>query len=154
MSELSNTVATGFSNAFRDYARRARALAEPLSNDQFWTRPYPYGNSFGHLVLHITGNLSYYIGTQMANTGYVRDRDREFTDTNPPSKENVLQHLDDVVEMVAKTIEAQSEADWSLPYSAVGADGLNDRFAMILRCVSHFHHHLGQMIYLVKESTK
>ena len=57
---------------------RIRELAAPLSNEQFWQKPYPYGNSFGHLVLHLTGNLNYYIGAQIANTGYVRDRPREF----------------------------------------------------------------------------
>ena len=61
---------------------------DPLSNEQFWRKPYPYGNSIGHLVLHMTGNLNYYIGARVAETGYVRDRDREFTDKQPPAKES------------------------------------------------------------------
>ena len=58
-------------------------LAEGLSDVQFWARPYPYGNSMGHLVLHLTGNLNFYIGREMAGTGYVRDREREFHDPEP-----------------------------------------------------------------------
>ena len=62
MNKLSDTVAHGFIHAYRDYAQRVRALSEKLSEEQFWTKPYPYGNSFGHLTLHIIGNLNYYIG--------------------------------------------------------------------------------------------
>ena len=85
----------------------------PLTEAQFWQKPFPYGNSFGHLVLHLTGNLNYYIGAQIAETGYVRDRPREFNDPNPPSKEEALKRFDEAVAMVRKTIGAQSPDDWS-----------------------------------------
>ena len=75
-------------------------LAAPLENEKFWQKPYPYGNSFGHLVLHLTGNLNYYIGAQIAQTGYIRDRPREFNDPNPPSKDEALKRFDAAVAMV------------------------------------------------------
>ena len=37
-----------------------RKLAEPLTEAQFWRKPIEPGNSFGHLVLHLTGNLSHF----------------------------------------------------------------------------------------------
>ena len=52
--------------------------------------------------------------------------------------------------MVTTTLQMQTEADWSLPYDAVGSDSPN-RFAIFLRCGEHFFHHLGQIIYIVKE---
>src|SRR5215470_9448496 len=112
MNELSNSIANGFIHAYRDYVQRANALSEKLSEEQFWTKPYPYGNSVGHLALHIIGNLNYYIGAQVAQTGYVRDRDREFTEADPPPKEEVLRRLDEVVELVVKTLEAQTTDSW------------------------------------------
>ena len=154
MSELSQTVASGFRAAFQDYLQRVQTLAAPLTEEQFWRKPYPYGNSFGHLVLHLTGNLSYYIGAQIAATGYVRDREREFTDSQPPSKEEALNRLAAAVEMVVQTVEAQSETDWSAPYEAVGVNDLSDRFSITLRCAAHFFHHLGQLIYLTKEHSR
>src|SRR5262244_2978998 len=108
MNELSNAVANGFIHAYRDYVHRAHALSEKLSEEQFWIKPYPYGNSFGHLTLHIIGNLNYYIGTEIANTGYVRDREREFTEKAPPSKEEVLRRLDEAVDLVVATLETQT----------------------------------------------
>jgi hypothetical protein len=125
-------------------------LAAPLRDEQFWQKPFPYGNSFGHLVLHLTGNLNYYIGAQIAKTGYVRDRPREFNEPNPPSKEEALKHFDDAVAMVQRTIRAQSPQDWSAEYSGVGTDA-RIRLDMVMQCAAHMQHHIGQMIYLAHE---
>lgn len=151
MSDLSNTITNGFAAAYQDYAGRVRALAEPLSEEQFWRKPFPYGNSFGHLTLHLIGNLNYYVGAQIADTGYVRERDREFTETQPPSKAETLRRLDEVTALVVQTLNAQRAEDWSRDYQAVGADFTRDRFGIWLRCAAHFFHHIGQMIYLSKE---
>ena len=155
MNELSQRIASGFIHAYEDFARRVHALSENLSEEQFWSKPYPYGNSFGHLTLHLIGNLNYYIGAQIACTGYVRDREREFTEENPPSKEEALRRLDEAVALVRTTIETQTAESWSKPYEAEGAaDVVKDRFSILLRCAAHFHHHVGQMIYLEKELSK
>ena len=147
MSDLLHTLSTVFAERYYANLARVRELAAPLSETQFWTKPFPYGNSFGHLVLHLTGNLNYYIGAQIVNTGYVRDRAREFTEPNPPSKEEALKLLDHAVAMVIQTIRRQSPADWSKPYSAVGTNCSN-RLDMVLQCATHMQHHIGQMIYL------
>ena len=131
-------------------AARVRELAVPLSEKHFWQKPFSYGNSFGHLVLHLTGNLNYYIGAQIAQTGYVRDRPREFNDPNPSSKEEALKHFDEAVAMVIATIKAQSPEDWIAEYSATGTNASN-LLDMMLQCAAHIQHHIGQMIYIVYE---
>ncbi len=50
-----------------------RTLAGPLSEQEFWRKPLDPGNSVGHLVLHLTGNLNYFVGAQLGGTGYVRE---------------------------------------------------------------------------------
>jgi len=129
---------------------RIHQLAEPLIEQQFWTKPFPFGNSFGHLVLHLTGNLNYYIGAQIANSGYVREREREFTESNPPAKEDALKRLDDAVAMVAAAIRGQSSTDWTRAYSAVGTN-CGNRPDIVMQCAAHMQHHIGQMIYLTYE---
>jgi DinB superfamily len=145
--ELDQTIASVLEERYTANATRVRELAVPLANTQFWQKPFSYGNSFGHLVLHLTGNLNYYIGTQIAGTGYVRDRPREFNDPSPPSKEVVLKRFEDAVSMVITTIRAQSPEDWSREYSGSGTDAKN-RLEMVLQCAAHMQHHIGQMIYL------
>jgi DinB family protein len=151
MPTLEATVATGFSRRYAELAERVRELAAPLTDEQFWRKPYPYGNSFAHLVLHLTGNLSYYIGAEIGNTGYVRNRDREFSETERPPKQEVMRRFDAAVEVVQKTIGAQRADDWGRDYSALREEDALDRFGIFLRCATHLHLHIGQMIFLCYE---
>jgi len=153
MSELNQTLVSVLAGQFSANAARVRELAAPLSQEQFWNKAFSFGNSFGHLVLHLTGNLNYYIGAQIAETGYVRDRPREFSETNFPAKEETLRALDDTVAMVIRTIHSQSAEDWPKSYSAVRTNCSN-RLEMIAQCAAHMQHHIGQMVYLSYEWQK
>jgi len=148
---LSSLASQSLSAHFDRVRRKIHTLVEPLSTEQLWIRPYPYGNSVGHLLLHVTGNLNYYIGTQIAGTGYVRDRPKEFADTSGRPKDEVLADFDRAVDMVVATLATQSEADWQAPYHGVGAEDITDRLSMFLRCATHADHHAGQIIYLAKQ---
>src|SRR3977135_1758111 len=117
MAELKATVASGLTARYEKLAGVLRELAAPLGEEHFWAKPFPFGNSIGHLVLHLTGNLNYYIGAQVAGTGYVRDRPLEFSDAARPSKAEVLKTFDQAVEMVLATINSQSAEDWSEEYT-------------------------------------
>jgi hypothetical protein len=147
MTDIHKTLSAVLVDRYATNAARVGELAAPLTNAQFWQKAFPYGNSFGHLVLHLTGNLNYYIGAQIANTGYVRDRPREFNDPNPPLKEEALKRLDDAVAMVQQTIRAQSPDDWSAAYSGAGTNA-KTRLDILFVCAAHMQHHIGQMIYL------
>lgn len=153
MSGFDLTLAPALIERFKINLSRIRELASPLTEEQFWTKPFSYGNSFGHLVLHLTGNLNYYIGAQIANTGYVREREREFTDSNRASKEDTLKQLDAAVGMVLETIRSQSATDWGKAYSAVGTSCSN-RLDIVFQCAAHMQLHIGQMIYVGHEWQK
>jgi len=145
---LNETIGAGFAKRYEELGTRVRELAEPLSDEQFWRKPFAFGNSFGHLVLHLTGNLNYYIGAEIAGTGYVRDRDREFSESARPGKDEVLRRFAEAVAMVARTAHSQSESDWSLRYTAMREEDAANRFNIFLRCATHLHLHVGQLIYL------
>jgi len=147
MVDLKETLAESLAARYTKLAGVVRELAAPLSEEQFWAKPFAFGNSFGNLVLHLTGNLNYYVGAQIAGTGYVRDRPREFAEAARPPKEKVMKKFDDAVEMVVQTIRSQSGEDWSKEYTAVGVEA-RDRFEVLLQCATHLHHHIGQMMYL------
>ena len=151
MTDLAFNVGLDLSRYYQRVAEQIHKLVEPLSTEQIWKRPYSYGNSPGHLLLHLTGNLSYYIGTEIAGTGYVRNRDLEFTDTTRAPKETVLKAFDDAIKMVQATLAQQSTSDWMAPYTAKGAEDAGDRFTIFLRCAAHLQHHAAQIIYLCRE---
>jgi uncharacterized damage-inducible protein DinB len=145
-----NVIQSSLAEYFQTRVRaRVHELLEPLSSEQIWQRPFPYGNSIGNLILHLTGNLNYYIGTQIAGTGYIRHRDLEFTDGGKP-KDELLRDFDEAIAIAVRTVLAQSDPDWSTPYDAERADG-STRFEQILACAGHAYHHVGQILYLQKE---
>ena len=149
MADLHPTVAASLGERYRMLAETVRELARPLDENEFWSKPFPFGNSFGHLVLHLTGNLNYYVGRQVSGTGYARDRDREFSEKDRPSKAHVMKCFDQAIDLVLETISLQQPGDWSKEYTATGEEDAGSRFNILLRCCTHLHHHIGQMTYLV-----
>lgn len=153
MSDLASTVGSDLADYFEKICAKLHKWVEPLSDEQFWKNPFPYGNDIGHLVLHLTGNLNYYIGAKIAASGYVRDRDREFAEVARPSKAHALQNFDRAIDMVAETVRKQSTEDWTREYSAEGVTSRN-RFAIVLDCAAHADHHVGQIINLSRELSR
>ncbi|MBZ5526660.1 MAG: DinB family protein [Acidobacteriia bacterium] len=154
MAALSAAMAESLAKYYEYIAAQLHQWAGGLTQEQFWRNPRGYGNSAGHLVLHVTGNLNYYIGARLAGTGYVRNRDLEFTDASRRSKEEVLAAFDRTIVMVTTAIRSQSEEDWMREYSAEREPEARDRFTIVLRCAGHAYHHVGQMIYICRELEK
>ena len=151
MSQLSDVLSSSLAHEFRERASEVHKWVGPLSDEQFWQNPFSHGNSIGHLVLHLTGNLSYYIGARIAASGYLRNRDLEFSDSRRKSKADVLRRFDEAKALVLTTLERQRDADWILPYSAERQPDARNRLAAFLRSAVHLDHHLGQIIYLSRE---
>jgi uncharacterized damage-inducible protein DinB len=152
MSDLRSVVARGLSHEYQDLAKAVHRWVDPLTTEQIWTNPFGFGNTIGHLLLHLTGNLSNYVGAEIARTGYVRNRPLEFSDDARRAKEDVLRAFDEAVATVVATIETQSEQDWCAPYAAAGHDAA-DRFSIVMHCATHLNHHLGQIIVLARQLT-
>lgn len=154
MPDLPSTVSSELATYFEDVRESVHQFVAPISTEQLWRKPYPYGNSIGHLLLHVTGNLNNYIGARIANTGYVRNRPLEFTDATKHPKEQVLANFDATIAMVISTIRKQSAQDWVASYSDPTEPHTSTRFGAFLRTAAHAYHHVGQIIYLSKELTK
>lgn len=122
------------------------ALAEPLGEAQFWRRPLEPGNSFGHLVLHLAGNLNHFAGARLGDTGYVRDREREFTEPHPPSKAEALARLDDAVALFRRVVESLDAGRLAGPHP--DGDKMGSVVNALLRLATHFALHRGQMTYI------
>jgi uncharacterized damage-inducible protein DinB len=148
MAGLANTIGEGFARYYEQTAAALHKTVDPLSQEQFWRNPFAYGNSVGHLALHVTGNLNYYIGAEIAGTGYVRHRDLEFSEPRALPKAEVLEEFDRAIALAASTARKQSAEDWQRGYTAKGEEDAGNRFTLFLRCAAHAYHHLGQIIYL------
>ncbi len=124
-----------------------REVALPLSREQLWSKPLEPGNSIGHLILHLTGNLNHFVGGQLGGTGYVREREREFTQTQTPAKEVLLADLDAAVATFRCVVEHLSAEQLAAahPHAAFGSV-----LKALMHLVAHFAIHRGQMSYIVR----
>lgn len=154
VTTLNASLIQDFTTNYQESAKKIHTLVEPLTDDQMWTRPYPYGNSIGNLLLHLTGNLNYYIGAEMGGTGYVRNRPLEFEPSSRIHKDELLRRFDEAIAVVVTVLQKQTESDWSKSYSAKGLENIGDRLSVFVHCAGHIYHHTGQIMYLVKELQK
>lgn len=145
---IGSTVREEMSKYFLHLAGRVEKAVRAVPHDKVFVNPFSYGNSIGHVVLHLTGNLNHYIGAWIANTGYVRNRPLEFTEPNPPSPEEALSQFHEAVKMVVATLAAQSDDDLSLPVPE--KQPIQTRFGMFLVCCAHLNNHIGQLAWLVQ----
>jgi uncharacterized damage-inducible protein DinB len=141
---LSRTAVIGELEHLRDEVRKT---VEPLSEKELWQKPIDPGNSIGHLILHLTGNLNHYVGAQLGGTGYVRDREREFSEANPPSKDVALASLDKAVATFRQVVGGLSADQLAAPHSE---KRFGPVFNGLVHLVAHFAIHRGQMSYIVR----
>ncbi len=147
-SDLARTVASEFSAYFRHLATRVEVAARSVTAEQLWAQPFPFGNSIGHLILHLTGNLNHYVGSLLGGSDYVRDRQHEFTDREHHSLEQLLERFGAAVDTVAKTL-ADHDAD-AFCQSVADQPPIKTRLGLFLVCAAHMNNHIGQMSYLIQ----
>jgi hypothetical protein len=149
-AHLAHVASGEFARYFQHLASRVDKAARSVPEDRFWIRPFPFGNSIGHLILHLTGNLNHYIGALIGGSGYVRHREHEFTDPSQPPRDEVLSRFHQAVEMVVRTLGSQDEH--SLLTAVADQPPIETRLGLFLVCAAHMNNHIGQMSYLVQAS--
>jgi len=126
---------------------QVRTIVNGLSDVEVWAKPLEPGNSVGHLVLHLTGNLNHFVGAQLGKTGYVRDREREFTEANPPTRQMLQTNLDAAVATFRSVVEKLSAEQLQAPHPEAKFGSV---FKTLVHLVAHFALHRGQMSYIVR----
>ena len=146
-ADLVTVVRSGLIVELEELRDAVRKLIEPLSDAQLWQKPVDPGNSIGHLILHLTGNLNHFVGGMLGKTGYVRDREREFTEGNPPTRAELLAGLDEAVATFRRVVEGLSATDLLAPHPEAR---LGLVFKALQHLLAHFALHRGQMSYIVR----
>jgi hypothetical protein len=104
-------------------------------------------NSAGNLALHIIGNLNHFIGTTLGNTGYVRNRDEEFSLKDIP-RETLIADINDLKETVKNTLSKLSSSDLQNDFPIKIRDEVFSTQNMLVFLLAHLNYHLGQINYL------
>jgi uncharacterized damage-inducible protein DinB len=136
------------------FERELNKLIEEIklypNEETIWKTTDGIKNSGGNLCLHICGNLQHFIGHVIGNTGYVRNRDKEFSVTNIPSPE-LVKEVQKTIQAVVSTLQSAPEINLEEEYTALpahilGKEKLTKGF-FLMHLVSHTSYHIGQINY-------
>ena len=115
--------------------------------DLLWQVPEGITNSSGNLCLHLVGNLNHFIGAQLGGTGYVRQRELEFSQKDVPLAE-MKKMVTDTIEMIAETLDKLSAADLDQDYPIVlWGKPMSTEFFLV-HLAGHVDYHLGQVNHI------
>ena len=134
----------------RVFVRDAKSLKDELlaypQESQIWALPPGVKNSAGTLVLHLTGNLRHFVGAQFGGTGYVRDRDAEFSRRDVPRAE-LLAECDAALDAVARGFAVLTDEMLATPFPVQLAGATLPTGLALLHMATHLSYHLGQIDY-------
>ncbi len=116
------------------------------NEENIWIVAGNIRNSGGNLALHLVGNLNHFVGTLLGNTGYVRQRDLEFSQKGVPAAE-LISMIDDTSSMIEETLLNMDTETLGQNYPIrVFSDEMTVLY-FLQHLAGHLSYHLGQVNY-------
>jgi uncharacterized damage-inducible protein DinB len=126
---------------------KLKAEIETYQNEEaLWKTDKSIANSAGNLCLHLVGNLNTYIGTQLGNSGYIRQRDLEFSLKDIPRSE-LIEQIEKTIGVVNSILVKLSAEDLEkeYPIEPLGYTMTTEYF--LIHLYGHLNYHVGQINY-------
>lgn len=130
----------------RDLNKLRQEISAYPADDKLWLVKGDIKNPAGNLCLHLCGNLQHYIGAVLGKSGYVRNREAEFS-TRRLSKDSLLKEIDATLTIVPTTLAA-------IDPNTIGEQYPEDVFNkpmttghFLIHLAGHLNYHLGQINY-------
>lgn len=103
-------------------------------------------NCAGNLCLHLVGNLNAFIGAELGDTGYIRQRELEFSLKDVPRVE-LIKKVDDTIIMVENILNKLTPDDLEKDFPIdVFKEKMTTEFFLV-HLSTHLAYHLGQINY-------
>ncbi len=116
------------------------------NEDLLWETPKGISNAAGNLCLHLVGNLNHFIGAALGNTGYVRQRDLEFSQKDVPRTQLITQ-VEQTIPMIESVLASLTEAELQETYKHRVFDKPMTTEYFLIHLAMHLAYHLGQINY-------
>ena len=135
-------------NFERELERLANQLSLYIDETEIWTTQGSQKNSPGTLALHIIGNLLAYIGAELGHSGYIRNREKEFSEKNI-SRSDILSNIEDCKKIITTVLNKLDDKDMVKPYPGELAPYLKGitTQGFLMHLLWHLGWHLGQVYY-------
>ena len=132
------------------FERDLRKLREEINlyadENKLWVVQEGISNSAGNLCLHLLGNLNHFIGAILGHSGYVRQRDDEFSLKDIPLGILTAQ-IDATIAVVQEALSGLLDTDLEGNYPEQKHGETVKMDFMLLHLLGHLSYHLGQINY-------
>ncbi len=130
----------------RDLNKLKSEIEQYPTDESLWIIKDGISNSGGNLCAHLCGNLRHFVGKNIGDDGYVRDREREFS-VKGLSRQELIAEIDNTIDAVTRVLQNISESDLDASYpDRIPIPDTNTRH-VLLHLYAHLSYHLGQINY-------
>jgi len=140
---LTDTLKSLFS---RDLAKLKAEIELYQNEEKIWYVEENIANSAGNLCLHLVGNLNIYVGAEFGASGYVRNRELEFSAKDVP-RTVLLEQISETARIVDATIDQLTVEQLQAECPIQFFDKIISTEYFLVHLVSHLAYHIGQINY-------
>ncbi len=142
---LTNTLSKLFS---RDLNALIREINLYKDEKTLWIIDKEISNSAGNLCLHLVGNLNYFIGEVLGDSGYKRQKDLEFS-LKDISKSELIKQVNDTITVIGNTLQQLTREDLQKKYKLQVFKTIKEMTVeyFLIHLSMHLAYHLGQVNY-------
>lgn len=130
----------------RDLNRLKTEIESYSREENIWMIDRFISNSAGNLCLHLIGNLQTYIGAEIGKTGYIRNREAEFTLKDIP-REILLAKIEDTIGVVENVLDNMNADELDAIYPILVFEEKTTTEYLLVHLTTHLSYHLGQINY-------
>ena len=130
----------------RELKALRREVESYPSDAKLWESAPGITNPGGNLVLHLAGNIQYFIGAVLGGSGYKRYRDAEFGSRDIP-RADLLREIDAALAAVQTGLARVSDDDLRKPFPETIGGVTPTTGAWLAHLAVHLGYHLGQVDY-------
>ena len=130
----------------RDLARLKDEISAYQDEPAMWKTDREIPNSGGNLCLHLLGNLNHFIGATIGNSGYLRQRDLEFSSKDVP-RDELITRIEDTVAAVENALRTVTPEQMREEFPLLVFAEKTSTEYMLVHLTTHLAYHLGQINY-------
>ena len=130
----------------RDLQKLKKELELYKNEANIWKVDREIANTAGNLCLHLVGNLNTYLGATLGNTGYIRNRDLEFSQKDV-SRTELIQKTESTMEVVDRVLSNMTDEQLKQEYPMLVLEKKTTTEYFLIHLAMHLSYHLGQVNY-------
>jgi uncharacterized damage-inducible protein DinB len=130
----------------RDLSKLKSELELYPNEKDIWKVDKNISNPAGNLCLHLIGNLNAFIGAVIGKTGYIRNRELEFSLKDIPRAE-LVEKIQETIAVVDHALGTLAEEDLKKEYPIIVFEKKMSTEYFLVHLATHLSYHLGQVNY-------